>query len=1423
MGSVKSNIGHTQAAAGVAGVIKMVLAMRHATLPRTLHADQATDRVDWTGGAVSLLTRSTPWPTNGQPRRAGISAFGISGTNAHIVLEEPPRPEAAAGPAPETAGGAPAELPPPITVPWVISSGNEAGLRAQARRLRAHVSVRDDVDLVDIGYSLLTTRAVLPHRAVVLAEDHTGFLRGLTALADATAPSEEDQIGVIEGVAGPRIDPVLVFPGQGSQWPGMAVELLDSAPAFAARIEDCAKALAPHVGWSLLDVLCEPDTALLDRVDIVQPALFAVMVSLAVLWESHGVRPAAVVGHSQGEIAAACVAGALSLTDAAKVVALRARALAELAGTGAMASLALSPQEAAERLAHWNERVWLAAVNGPRSVVVAGETEALTAAVAECAATGVWTRVLPVDYASHSPQVQAVRRRLLEELADVTPRPAAVPLYSTVTGAPIDTSTMDADYWHRNLRQTVLFEQATRALLRDGHRAFIECSPHPVLVVGVEETAADAGEDVVALASLRREDGGARRFLTALAEAHVGGIPVTWDPAFTGRGARRVELPTYAFTRRRYWLGDHDRAEPDDASVAVPSADEERFWAAVEHADLDTVTTTLGIDGEQPLRSVLPALSAWRVRQTERATIRDWRYRVTWTPLPDPPAAELPGTWLVVCPAEGPDPALVSACSATLGGHGAAVVPVSAPVGRDRAAYGRLLRDSLPPGEPVSGVLSLLALDERPLPGTPAVAAGLAGTLLLGQAMGDVGMDVPLWCVTRKAVSVAPSDHVLSAVQAQVWGLGRVFGLEHPQRWGGLVDLPDVVDERAMTRLVAVLAGLGGEDEIAVRPAGVFTRRLTRAGGASTADQPWRPAGTVLVTGGTGALGAHVARWLARSGAEHLVLTSRAGAAAAGAADLRAELEVLGARVTIAACDMADREAVRGLVERLDGEGTAIRSVIHTAGVSRMTPLAELELGELADLLDAKAAGAQHLAEALGSRPLDAFVLFSSGAGVWGGSAQGAYAAANAFLDAFAEQRRAAGLPATAVAWGAWADGGMVSGDVGERLRRLGIRQMEPRLALAALAGALDHGETTLVVADIDWQTFVPGFVVARRRPLIEDLPEVGRILAPDAGEQAETAQVDASPLTSQLAGLTEPEQHQLLLGLVRRHAADVLNYDGPQSIQADRAFRELGFDSLAAVELRNRLNAATGLRLPPTVVFDFPAAQALARHIAELLGIQRDGVATSLPTAAPVTPAARAEDPIAIVAMACRYPGGVESPEQLWQLLVQENDAIGEFPDDRGWPLDTLFDPTGQRHGTTITREGGFLADAAGFDAEFFGISPREATAMDPQQRLLLQTAWEVLERGQIDPTSLRGSDTGVFIGGFTHEYGPRLDEATSGAEGYVLTGSATSVLSGRVAYTFGLQGPALTVDTACSSSLVALHLAVRALRNGECSLALA
>ncbi|OBH79452.1 polyketide synthase [Mycobacterium mantenii] len=576
LGSIKSNMGHTSAAAGVGGVIKMVQAVRHGVMPKTLHVDEPTPHVDWSAGAVSLLTEQRPWPAVDRPRRAGVSSFGISGTNAHVIVEQySPEPENASRPGDD------------VVVPWVLSARSGAALANQAARLLARVKADPGLRVLDVGWSLVSTRSRFEHRAVVVGADGAQLLRGLAALA-----AGEQGAGLVVGRAQPVGKTVFVFPGQGSQWAGMGAQLLDSSTVFADHLQRCDKALAEFVDWSLIDVIRGvPGAPGLDRVDVVQPALWAVMVSLAELWRSVGVLPDAVIGHSQGEIAAAYVAGALSLEDAARVVALRSRLLVRLSGRGGMVSLACSLPRAEQLIAAWGERLNIATVNGVSAVVVSGEVDALAELMQRCDADGIRARRIDVDYASHSAQVDAIREPLADALGGLAPRSSAVAFFSTVTGEPMDTAGLNADYWFQSIRHTVQFERAVRSACDAGYRVFIESSPHPVLMAAIEETMSDS-EHACVIPSLGRDDGGLDRFWLSAAQAYVAGVAVDWRAALAGRGGRHVDLPTYGFVRQHFWLPVGSTGSHDVATLGLAGAEHGFLGAVVPRPDSGGVVLT---------------------------------------------------------------------------------------------------------------------------------------------------------------------------------------------------------------------------------------------------------------------------------------------------------------------------------------------------------------------------------------------------------------------------------------------------------------------------------------------------------------------------------------------------------------------------------------------------------------------------------------------------------------------------------------------------------------------------------------------------------------------------------------------------------------------------------------------------------------
>ncbi|MEU4270702.1 SDR family NAD(P)-dependent oxidoreductase [Streptomyces sp. NPDC026092] len=1714
LGSLKSNLGHMQAAAGVGGVMKMVLALRNGVLPKTLHVDAPSPHVDWVSGAVELLTEARDWPRTDRPRRAGVSSFGVSGTNAHVIVQEAPEAVPAEAPeagAPETeteaadteAGAVPAP------VPWTLSARTEDALRAQAARLRTFVAADPELTPADVGLSLVTRRTAFDHRAAVVGRDRAELLAGLDVLASGGADP-----AVVRGTAGADGRVVFVFAGQGGQWLGMGVELLDSSPVFAERMAACERALAPYLDWSVVDVLRGVEGAPpLRRVDVVQPVLFALMVSLAAVWRAHGVVPSAVVGHSQGEIAAACVAGALSLDDAAKIVALRAKAVVDLPGRCGMGFVSAPAADVEKMVERWAGRLGVAAVNSPRSLVVAGEREALEELLDLCDDENLRAGRVAADYASHSPQVEAVRERLLAELKGIRPRDSEIPLYSTVTADWVDGSELDTRYWYRNLREPVRFADAVTGLLAEGYRGFVEVSPHPVLTVAMQQTAEAEGVELHVAATLRRDESDQQRFTLSLAEVATAGVPVDWRPLFDAAGARPVELPTYAFQRERYWLAPGTAGAGDLAAVGLVAGGHPLAGAEVElpddgglvlsgritpdaypwladHAVLGTVVVPgtavlelvahagarLGCGRIEELTLAAPIgvpADGLALRVTVRGADEDGRRAVAvhaladgdWTPhasgalAQDEPLAAVEGTWPpadarpvsldglydrfagrgfgygpafrglrtlwsrasesaesaenkagvaeVFAEVELPEgvdaagfavhPALLDAATqAVLAAEpddspvllpfswsGVTVRPSAARVLRVRAA--RVGGDEVrltattTDGTPVVELSALrlrpasadqlraataagtrdarfrvdwVAAEPAPVARRAVVGAGAAGLegplhatladltsvpeLVLApvttgaDAVGDTHRATAevlgllrewladerfaaarLAVVTRGAVAVRPGEAPDPAAAA-VWGLVRSAQTEHPDRFllvdtDGAADslraVPTVGDEpqsalregelsvarlaRAADDTLRPPAGADawrvdvvrpgsidgvdavaapdataplapGQIRIAVRAAGlnfrdvlcaldmypdevdaigseaagtvlevgadvtdlavgdrvlgmvpggfgplaVVDRRLVvpvpegwtwveaaalpsayataryglvdlagvrpgdrvlvhaAAGGVGLAavrlarllgaevfataspakhgvlraegldeehiassrttefaerfpavdvvlnslageftdaslelladggrfvelgktdrrdpaalpgvtyrafdlmeagperiqslltevvahvaagevrglpTRTWplsdaRAAlrfmaqarhtgkivftvapyadGTVLLTG-AGVLGGLLARHLvAEHGARHLVLASRRGADAPGAAELVAELAESGATARFARCDVTERADVDALLASLPAE-QPLTAVVHTAGALDDGVLTALTADRLPAVLRPKADAVQHLHEATRERSLSAFVLFSSAAATLGTPAQANYAAANAFLDALAERRRAEGLPATSLAWGLWADatgltGHLDAADVA-RAGRGGIVAMASAEGLALFDAATRTGDAVTVTARLDLAALHAGAAPRLLRGL------TGATAGAAASPAARPVD-DAAALVARIAALPETERAHALLDVVCGHAADVLGYAGPGAVDFARGFKELGFDSLTAVELRNRLGAATGLRLATTLVFDHPTPAALAEHLlASLMPSEAEGAA---------------------------------------------------------------------------------------------------------------------------------------------------------------------------------------------------------------------
>ncbi|MFI0797005.1 type I polyketide synthase [Micromonospora rubida] len=1383
LGSVKSNIGHTQAAAGVAGIIKMVLAMRHGVVPASLHVDEPSSHVDWSSGAVELATRVRPWPGVDRPRRAGVSSFGISGTNAHVILEQPEdEPEPVEEPAPR------ARAATGMPVPWVVSGRSGRALAGQAARLASFARDRSDLAAVDVAWSLVSSRAALEHRAVVWGSGVDELVAGLDAVAAGDAAS-----GVVS--SGRR---AVLFTGQGAQRAGMGRELYDRFPVFAESFDRVCGLIDGELPGSLRDVVWSAGpSAALDRTVFAQAGLFAVEVASWDLLRSWGVRADLLAGHSVGEVTAAYAAGMLSLEDACVLVAARGRLMQALPAGGGMLAVGAPEERVRGLIDELGAAVDVAAVNGPAAVVVSGALDEVETVAAACRAREWRTKPLTVSHAFHSRLMEPMLDEFASVLAGLTWRPPAVPIVSNLTGAVADPAEIaDPGYWVRHVRQPVRFADAVRCLREQDVTLFLEVGPDSVLTTMARDCV-EATDDVRFVPIMRAGRPEVDTVHAALADLHVAGAAVDWAAYLTGTGARprRAELPTYAFDHQRYWLNTTDPADVGAPGLGVRAVDHPLLGTAVtvaaddarlfgtelsvrthpwltEHVVWDSVVvpgaalveltmhagTRAGCDVldeltlEAPL--VLPEQGARAVQvhlgpaddegrrpvAVHSRAVEDpdaqWTRHATGFVAPAPPVrADDPSPWppadatgvpvdtlyaelsrlgveygplfrglrsvrraadevyaevalpdgtevagFGVHPAlldaalhviglldDDPDATGVRLPFAWTGVTRSAVGATALRVRARRSGGGVTLTLTDPSGAPVARIASLVSrpvtadqiraagpttdalfdLAWRDVPpadaaphravllgegttgpaGLPRYGLGeLAGAVADGRLdpdlvllpayrddapdsvpavtralLADVLAAVQGWLaddrladrrlvvLTRGAVPAGEPAQVTDLAGSAVWGLLRSAQAEHPDRFV-LVDADADLPVEVLARAVAT-----GEPQLAVRGDRVLVPRLAPAELDPALGAELHPDGTVLVTGATGALGGLLARHLvATHKARHLLLVGRRGAAAPGAAELLADLTGMGAQARLVAGDVADRDTLAALLAAVPAEHP-LTGVVHAAGVLDDAVVSALTADRMATVLSAKADAAWHLHELTRHLDLPVFVLFSSVAGTLGGPGQGNYAAANAFLDGLAHHRRAAGLAATSLAWGLWAEASGMTGNLDaaqrQRLSRNGLNPLGTGQALALFDASLRGGRPHLVPALLD-------VAALRRQSDTGSLPAPlrGLVRAPRRATGTTGGTGGTGPsFAERLAGTPDADRGRLVEDLVKGQVIEVLGYPSSTVIPSGQTFTGLGFDSLTAVELRNRLTAATGVRLPASLIFDCPTPAALA------------------------------------------------------------------------------------------------------------------------------------------------------------------------------------------------------------------------------------
>jgi phthiocerol/phenolphthiocerol synthesis type-I polyketide synthase B len=1113
IGAVKTNLGHLEAAAGIAGFIKAVLAVQHATLPPTLHFQTPNPHIPFEQMQLKVVAEQQQWPSVSRARRAGVSSFGFGGTNAHVVIEQAPD----AHPTDGESGRAVSTL--------VLSGKSPERIASMAGAVAEWmVGAGVTVPLADVAHTLNHHRDGHAQFATVCARDRAQAVTGLAALA-AGRPAD-GVVGPHNGACGTGT--VFVYSGQGSQWAGMARQLLTDEPAFANAVAELEPTFVEQVGFSLLKVLADGEPVRGDA--RVQPVLMGLQLALTELWHAYGVSPDAVIGHSMGEVSAAVVAGALSVADGLRVIATRSQLMSRLAGQGAVALLTLDAEASAELIADY-PGVSLAVYSSPRQTVIAGPPEQVDAAMAAVQHQGRFARRVNMEVASHNALMDPILPELRSALADLTPTPATIPFISTVE----DTTTplLDADYWVANVRQPVRLRQAI-ATAADNHTTFIEISPHPTLTQAIAQTLGDTHHHSVG--TLSRDADDTVSFHVNLNAAHT-----TYPPQTPHPPGPHPQLPTTPWRHTRHWI------------TVTPGMSQAK-WVRGED------------DAQAQATSVVPA---------------EWQCELTWQARPlsavQPPAD---GPWLVVGDVVG-----------DLEGGAVLGAEIRRQLGEDASVS---VADGLP--DSLGGVRNVLYAPD--VSSTPFDAG--EGYRLFNEArkliaaLTATATLTKLFILTRNAQPIVEGDRSNPA-QAVLWGLGRTVALEHPEIWGGMVDVDATVPaELAVQYLLTETGTEGGEDQIVYRAGARHVPRLRQRNMRAASAAELTADTTHLVIGATGNIGPQLIEQLAVMGAKTIVAVSRNPGCSLD--QLAATLAGNGTTVLTVAADASDEAAMSALFDRFGADLPPLGGVYLAAFGGGPMTLRDMTDDDVAEMFRPKLDVVSLLHRLSLNQPVRQFVLFSSISGVLGSRWLGHYAATTTFLDAFAYARRAAGLPGTAINWGLWKSlGDSQTGQARQVTLESGLEPMADDIAIQALRSAIATGapvRCTIVAAD--WNRLATAYRTRTALHIVDD------ILPPESTSDA--VRMPTAEFRERLRDCDPILRRDLVLDHVGALVVAAMGLESPQLLDRSAGFFQLGMDSLMSVTLQRSLSESLGELLPASVVFDYPTVEALAGYLATRL-----------------------------------------------------------------------------------------------------------------------------------------------------------------------------------------------------------------------------
>ena len=1437
IGSVKTNIGHSEGAAGIASLIKVVLQLQHQKIAPSLHFNQPNPYIDWEKLPVQVATKLTPWSTNGQSRIAGVSSFGFSGTNAHIVLEE------ARNEVRSQKSEVRSQKPERSLHLLTLSAKTEKALEELVSSYQSYLETNRELALADVCYTASTSRAHFNHRLGAIASDTKELIEKLLGWNN-----KEELVGVFSGqhYGSEGVNIAFLFTGQGSQYVNMGRELYEQAPTFRQALEECDQILQQYLEVSILEIIYPKDAQksssdLLDQTGYTQPAIFALEYALFKLWESWGIKPNAVMGHSVGEYVAACISGVFSLEDGLKLIAMRGKLMQKLPSGGEMVSVMASESQVKAALGESSSQVSIAALNGPESIVISGESAAIGSICSQLESGGVKTKKLQVSHAFHSPLMEPMLTEFEAVAKQVSYNQPRITLISNVSGQKVGGEITNAQYWVDHVRQPVRFTQSMKTLEEEGYETFLEIGPKPILLgMGRQCVKADVGEW---LPSLRPGVNEWEQILSSLGKLYVKGAKIDWSGFDSDYSREKVALPTYPFQRERHWVEikenkqkEHQNSEKISGTPIVKLLTEGKTETLIQQLE---TAAKLSPEKVKLLPEILEVLAKQHQEQLTAVSIKNWFYEIQWKPLgtSNSNTKIQSSHWLILADTKGVGEKLGQKLQKE--GHAYSLVYRGQSYEKQTAGtyqlnpqiaeeweklYQEIEKSSETPITKLIHLWSLDAPESKELTVETLKESQLWGcgsVVHLLQTLVKNSSTAQLWLVTRGSQSVlSKTEKITGLATSPLWGLGRVMSLEHPQLWGGLVDLDPqapTVDEVEM--LSQLLVNEQEEDNLALRGEKTYVARLVKQESPEFA-QPvsLSSEGSYLITGGLGALGLHSAEWLVSKGAKNIVLTGRRPPKEEVSESIK-KLEERGCQVTVLLGDVTMEEDIGKILEQIQTSLPTLKGIIHAAGVSGgWQPLQELEVSELEAVLRPKVVGGWLLHKLTQKLELEFFVNFSSIAAVWGSKGQAHYAAANRFLDGLTYYRQSMGLASYSINWGPWSGGGMAAGEGINLLNKMGVKPLESEKAISALEKVLVSKKPQTVVADINWRLFKELYELGGKRSFLEEI---------SVGEGAEEEETQKQKVKAEFLAKLEEEsslekRQEILTEHIRGQVAQVLGLSSSQLPEVNVGFMSMGMDSLMVVELKNRLQNQLGIKLPETIAIEYPTTAKLSLHIEELMGWKTTEFdAFSEETKLEMMDRSGREA-IAIIGMGCRFPGNANTPESFWELLSNGKDSITEIPLER-WDLDYYYDPNPDAPGKMYIRHAALVEQVDRFDPQFFGISNREAYHLDPQQRFILEVTWEALERAGINPQQLENTQTGVFLGIGQNDYanlGFRLAEDISP---YDATGNGFCFVAGRLSYSLGLQGPSLAIDTACSSSLVAIHEACQSLREGESNLALA